>query len=108
MNHRTVNWILPGFAIWSRRSDKDIQREMRKNVAAKALNVPEKVALIIRAVFLERTHTMKQMRNSREYELACIEFRKWMIEQKKKSKKDPLALAKVEVSKVSQITWMLF
>ena len=41
---------------------------------------------------------MKKMKE--EYDLQCIEFRKWMIEQRKKTKKDPLPQAKVEVSKV--------
>ena len=45
-----------------------------------------------------KTHTMKKMKE--EYDLQCIEFRKWMIEQRKKTKKDPLPQAKVEVSKV--------
>lgn len=54
--------------------------------------------MIIRAVYLEKTHTMKKMR--KDHELACIGFRKWVIEQKKKTKKDPLPLARIEVSKV--------
>ena len=62
------------------------------------MNVPDSVAMIIRAVYLEKTHTMKKMR--KDHELACIGFRKWVIEQKKKTKKDPLPLARIEVSKV--------
>ena len=54
--------------------------------------------MIIRAVYLEKTHTMKKMK--KDQELACIGFRKWVIEQKKKTKKDPLPLARIEVSKV--------
>jgi len=86
-----------GFAIWSKKSDKEIQREVKKNQANKGIQMPESVASVIRAVFLERTHTMKEYK--RDNELACIEFRKWMIEQKQKLKKDPLPIAKVEVSK---------
>ena len=86
-----------GFAIWSKKSDKELQREMKKTLATKALNVPESSAMVIRAVHLEKSHTMKQMR--KDYELECIELRKWMIEQRKKSKKDPLPAAKTEVSK---------
>ena len=88
-----------GFAIWSKKSDKELQRELKKALEKKALNVPDSVAMIIRAVYLEKTHTMKKMR--KDHELACIGFRKWVIEQKKKTKKDPLPLARIEVSKVS-------
>ena len=47
---------------------------------------------------------MKEMRV--ENELAVIEFRKWMIEQRKKTKKDPLVSAKLEVSKVSAFSYV--
>ena len=42
---------------------------------------------------------MKKM--FKDHELACMGFRKWVIEQKRKTKKDPLPLARIEVSKVS-------
>ena len=100
---RDVVELKRGFAIWSKRSDKDLQRELRKTLATKSLNVPENVAMIIRAVYLEKTHTMRFMRASKDHEMACIDFRKWMIQQKQKSKKDPLPTAKVEVSK----KWLL-
>jgi hypothetical protein len=90
-----------GYAIWSKRSDKEIQREVKKNVATKSLQMPEAIVTVIKAVFLERTHTYRELR--RENELACIEFRKWMIEQRGKLKKDPLPIAKCEVSK----KWLL-
>lgn len=86
-----------GFAIWSKRSPKEIEKEVQKSVAAKTIGVPRGVATIIRAVYMERSHTMKLIR--KENELAAIEFRKWMIERRQKQKKDPLPLAKVEVSK---------
>ena len=41
---------------------------------------------------------MKYMK--KEYELECLQMRKWIIELKKKIKKDPLPLVRVEVSKV--------
>ena len=71
---------------------------MKKALEKKALNVPDAVAMIIRAVYLEKSHTMKKMK--KDHELACIGFRKWVIEQKKKTKKDPLPMARIEVSKV--------
>ena len=46
------------------------------------MNVPDSVAMIIRAVYLEKTHTIKKMKTDQE--LAFISFRKWVIEQKKK------------------------
>ena len=70
---------------------------MKKNLASKSLKVPEAVVTVIKAVFLDKTHTYKEFK--KEQELACIEFRKWMIEQRGKLKKDPLPPAKVEVSK---------
>ena len=70
---------------------------MKKNLANKGMQMPEAVASVIRAVFLEKTHTMKEYK--KDNELACIDFRKWMIEQKQKLKKDPLPAAKIEVSK---------
>ena len=48
------------------------------------MHIPASVAMIIRQVHLEKTHTMKQIR--RENELGAIEYRKWMIEQRQKSK----------------------
>mmetsp|Transcript_12581 Transcript_12581/g.17280 ORF Transcript_12581/g.17280 Transcript_12581/m.17280 type:complete len:420 (+) Transcript_12581:37-1296(+) len=90
-----------GFAIWSNRSDKEIQKEMKKSQANRGLVIPQNVAMVITAVYLEKTHTMKAFRE--EEELACLEYRKWIMEQKKKSKKDPVISAKVEVSK----KWLL-
>eukprot|EP00596_Hydrurales_sp_CCMP1899_P000960 CAMPEP_0119034622 /NCGR_PEP_ID=MMETSP1177-20130426/1627_1 /TAXON_ID=2985 /ORGANISM="Ochromonas sp, Strain CCMP1899" /LENGTH=310 /DNA_ID=CAMNT_0006992189 /DNA_START=224 /DNA_END=1157 /DNA_ORIENTATION=- len=86
-----------GFAIWSKKSEKELQRELKKALEKKALNVPSEVEMIVRAVYLEKTQTIKSMK--RDYELDYITFRKWVIEQKKKTKKDPLPLAKAEVSK---------
>lgn len=86
-----------GFAIWSKRSPKEIEKEVQKSVAAKTIGVPRGVATILRAVHMERSHSMKLIR--KENELAAIEFRKWMIERRQKQKKDPLPLAKIEVSK---------
>lgn len=86
-----------GYAIWSKKSEQEIQREIKKSLLSKGLHVPDIVAKVIRAVFLEKTHTMSQYK--KEDEFACAEFRKWMMEQKKKTKKNPLQPAKIEVSK---------
>jgi hypothetical protein len=86
-----------GYAIWSKRSDQEIKRATQKGVADKAISMPPSVTLVITSVYIERTHTMKQLR--KDNELACIEFRKWMIEQRKKTKKDPLPMAKMAVTK---------
>lgn len=58
--------------------------------------MPESVVAVVKAVFLEKTHTYREYK--KDNELACIAFRKWMIEQRGKLKKDPLPAAKVEVS----------
>jgi len=86
-----------GFAIWSKRSDEEVKREMKKYLAAKAMRVPDYVENIVRCVYLEKLMSMKEMRN--EHELDVINFRKWMIEKRRKTKKDPLVPAKLEVSK---------
>lgn len=86
-----------GMAIWSKRSDDEVKREMKKYLAAKALKVPDYVANIVRCVYLEKIMTMKEMRN--DHELDVINFRKWMVERRKKTQKDPVAPAKIEVSK---------
>lgn len=90
--------LFTGFAIWSKRSDKDIQKENKKILASKALQMPEAVVNVVRTVYLEKTHSLREFKKINE--IACIEFRKWMVEQKTKLKRDPLPLAKVEVSKV--------
>jgi len=86
-----------GMAIWSKRSDKEINAEKAKSVAKQRLKIPVNFANIITRVFLEKTASMKEMRS--ENELHVIEFRKWMIEQRKKFKQDPLPIVKVEVSR---------
>lgn len=96
---RDVIELQRGYAIWSKRSDVEIQREIRKAAASKALNMPESVARIVRLVHLERTHKLGQLKKERDYELGCIEYRKWLSEQRKRTKKDPIPIAKVEVSK---------
>ena len=90
-----------GYSIWSKRSDQEIQKDIKKTLANKGANVPENIAKIIRAVFIEKTHTMKQYK--KENDFAAGEFRKWIIEQKKKTKKDPLPPAKIEVVR----SWLL-
>lgn len=96
---RDVIELQRGYAIWSKRSDVEIQREIRKAAASKALNMPDSVARIVRMVHLERTHKLGQLKKQRETELGCIEYRKWLSEQRKRTKKDPIPIAKVEVSK---------
>jgi len=86
-----------GYAIWSKRSEKEIQKEIKKQLLAKGMNIPENIQKVIRAVYIERSHSLKQYK--KENELACTEFRKWMTEQRRKTKKDMLPAAKVEVSK---------
>lgn len=86
-----------GFPIWSKRSEQEIAREMRKANAERGLSVPANVAKVIQAVYLEKSQTMKQFKA--QDELSYMEFRKWMSETRRKTKKDPLPQAKVSVSK---------
>lgn len=90
-----------GKAIWSKKSDSEIQQEIKKAQASKGLYIPPPVVQVITEVFLERNFKMSEYKI--EDELACLEFRKWIREQKKKSKKDPLLSAKNEVSNVSNM-----
>ena len=92
--------LITGYAIWSKRTDVEIQREIKKAALNKALNIPEPVARIIRLVHLERTHKINELKKDRRYELAVIDYRKWLNDQRKRMKKDPIPIAKVEVSKV--------
>lgn len=88
-----------GRAIWSKKSDAEIQQELKKAMASRGIQIPTAVAQVITAVYIERTHKMKEYKE--EDELACIEFRKWIREQKKKSKRDPIVAAKIELANVS-------
>lgn len=92
-----VHTFYTGYAIWSKKSDQEIQREVKKNLASKSLQLPEAIVSVIRAVYIEKTFTMKEFK--KENELACLEFRKWMIAQRGKLKKDPLPQARAEVSR---------
>lgn len=80
---------------------------MKKALLSKGMNVPPVVAQVISALYLDRTHVSFKHYKV-ENELACIEYRKWVAEQKKKAGakgKDPVSAAKLEVSKV--LTYLL-
>jgi hypothetical protein len=62
-----------GVAIWSARSDKEISSEKAKAAKEHMVHVPPNFEHIVTCVFLEKTHSMKDMRA--ENELACIEVR---------------------------------
>eukprot|EP01041_Mallomonas_annulata_P004915 gene4915-9805_t len=96
---RDVIEMKKGYAIWSKRSDVEIQREIKKAALSKALNIPEPVARIVRLVHLDRSNKLSELRKDRRYEMACIDYRKWLNDQRKRMKKDPIPVAKVEVSK---------
>ena len=97
-----LNNNFTGRPIWSKKSAQDLQRELKKALLSKGLHVPPVVAQVISAIYLDRTH-MSLKHYKQEDEIACIEYRKWISEQKKKAGakgKDPLLAAKLEVSKV--------
>jgi hypothetical protein len=86
-----------GIAIWSKKSDQEIQRQAKKLQDSKTVYIPDLVSLVVNAVFLDKTHKISDIKAQNE--VAFREFRKWLRERKKKSKANPLAIAKVEVSK---------
>ena len=90
-----------GMAIWSQRSEKEISAEKAKAQREKVIHVPPKFENIVTRVFLEKTSTMKQMRA--ENLLVAIEFRKWMLENRKRFKKNPVPVVKCEVAR----KWLL-
>eukprot|EP00607_Mallomonas_marina_P009310 CAMPEP_0182417940 /NCGR_PEP_ID=MMETSP1167-20130531/2402_1 /TAXON_ID=2988 /ORGANISM="Mallomonas Sp, Strain CCMP3275" /LENGTH=312 /DNA_ID=CAMNT_0024591843 /DNA_START=263 /DNA_END=1201 /DNA_ORIENTATION=- len=96
---RDVIELQRGYAIWSKRSDVEIQRDIKRAAASKALTIPESVAKIVQLVHLERTYKLGELKKDRRYELGVIDYRKWLGDQRKRTKKDPIPLAKVEVSK---------
>ena len=77
--------IQRGRAIWSKRTDKEIQKEYARSLMNKGPAIPSSVEMVITAVFLDRTHTISQIK--KEEIIAFTEFKKWVQEQRKKSKK---------------------
>lgn len=92
-------------AIWSKKSDAEIQEEVKKSLASKSIPIPRPVRQLVTSVFVERLFSMREYKQFDE--LAFVEFRKWMLEQRKKLKKDPLPVAKIEVSKVLLLSLQL-
>lgn len=84
-----------GVGTWSTRSEKEL-RDPKKGVQLNTMKVPAKFVKLVIDVYLEKVRTMKDFR--RENELTTIEFRKWMIDQRKRLKKNPLFPVKVAVS----------
>lgn len=87
-----------GTSIWTRKSEKDINREIKKTQAPKPLIIPEAIASIIIAVYIEQSKKLSEIKN--EDRLAYMTFRKYMIDLKKKTKKDPVLQTKLELTKV--------
>jgi len=94
-----------GYAIWSDRTEQDIAKEQKKSLASKGVVIPSNVAMVITAVHLDKVCTMKEL--AKEEEIACAEYRKWMREQRKKQKKDPLPMAKTELTKVFILSYFI-
>lgn len=93
--------VTTGFAVWSKRSDKEIKKEAKKILANKGLSIPNNVALTINTVYIEKSCTMATFK--KEQEMVYAEYKKWVREQKEKLKKDPLPMAKVELVKVTRL-----
>ena len=65
------------------------------------MKLPEAVAKVVLAVYVDKTHTFGQLRKENKY--LCVQFRKWIRDQSKNkaAKVSPLIRAKLEVVKVS-------
>ena len=51
---RSITEQKRGMAIWSKKSEKELQRELKKSLAAKSVNIPDSVYMVISAVYLEK------------------------------------------------------
>jgi len=56
---------------------------------------------VIRLVHIDRLVKLADMKRNKKTEYLVIEFRKWISACKKKMKKDPVHVAKCEITKVS-------
>ena len=90
-----------GQTIWTRKNEHDINREIKKTQSPKPLNIPEGIASIITAVYIERSKKLSEIKN--EDKLAYMTFRKFMVDLKKKTKKDPVLQTKLELTKVRML-----
>lgn len=83
-----------GVSIWSKKEVDTV----KKTPVVKTLFVPEAVASIVTSVYIEKTRKLSDVK--KEDQLGYITFRKFMVDLKKRSKKDPIMQSKLEVSKV--------
>jgi hypothetical protein len=90
-----------GFAIWSKRTDQEIKKEVKKSMASKGMNIPHNVANVINAVYVEKICNMGTIK--KEEEIAYTEYKKWVREQRQKLKRDPVPGVKLELVKVSSM-----
>lgn len=87
-----------GLAIWSKRTDQEIQKEAKKAITSRGMHIPASVATVVNAVFVEKICTLAEMKA--EEGVVYAEYRKWLREQREKLKKDPLQAVKLELVKV--------
>lgn len=100
-NYVLSYFFIIGFAIWTDRSTDEILKEAKKSQAASSMSVPPNVALVLTAVYLDRTVTLKEIRA--EEDLLYMEYRKWFRERRKQLKKDPVPMSAAQLSRVSII-----
>lgn len=60
---RSITEQKRGMAIWSKKSEKELQRELKKSLAAKSLNIPDSVYMVISAVYLEKVGILSLLIN---------------------------------------------
>jgi len=86
-----------GRAIWSSRTEEEIMKEARKAAIARSQAIPSKVALVVTTVYLDKLCTLKELRA--EEAVLVKDYLKWVRDQRKRTKKDPLPGARKELAK---------
>lgn len=85
-----------GKAIWSKRSDKQIKKALKKSQEGGPSKIPPAVEMVITSVYFDKKQTMGALK--RDNEVAYGEYRKFMVEQKKKLKSNPVPVVKSKIS----------
>ena len=85
-----------GTTIWPKK-EGEVVAEVKKS-ASKPLLIPDNIARIVTAVYIEQSKKLSDIQETDK--LGYTTFRKFMIELKKKTKKNPVLLTKLELTKV--------
>jgi hypothetical protein len=72
-------------------------KEARKAAIARSQAIPSKVALVVNTVYLDKLCTLKELRA--EETVLVKDYLKWVRDQRKRTKKDPLPGARKELAR---------